>query len=137
MAVISPITTQAPVASAPAVSAPVSSAHVSSAVAGAPSAAAVRTAPAQQEHGSKQAVAEKPVQEKDVQQAINQANETLALQGSNESIAFTYEAKLGQLYVQIKDQTTGDVVREIPSKDFIKHQIAIREMIGLLLDKKG
>jgi len=41
------------------------------------------------------------------------------------------------LYVKIVDQNSGAVVREIPSKDFIRHQIALREMIGLILDKKA
>jgi len=61
----------------------------------------------------------------------------LANSGSNETISFAYEEKLNQLYVKIVDQNSGAVVREIPSKDFIRHQIALREMIGLILDKKA
>jgi len=84
-----------------------------------------------------QAVADKPVLEADVKKAVDGANRALVMQGSNETISFTYEEKLNQLYVQIRDQNTGEVVREIPSKDFIRNQVAMREMIGLILDKLG
>ena len=78
---------------------------------------------------------EQPITEKEVQQAINEI--TSALAGSNESIGFNYEEKLGQLYVQVTDNVSGEVIRELPSKDFIKHKLAMQEMIGLLLDKQA
>lgn len=78
--------------------------------------------------------AEKPITEKDLQKAINEI--TSSLSGLNESIGFNYEKKLGQLYVQVTDNATGAVIREVPSKDFIKHKLAMQEMIGLLLDKQ-
>jgi len=125
MAVISPITTQAPVASTPLVSSAVGAPVASVQKKQAPP---VQQAPVQQE---------KPVTEKSVQEAVNQANQMLASSGSNETISFAYEEKLNQLFVKIVDQNSGDVVREIPSKDFIRHQIALREMIGLILDTKA
>jgi len=120
MAVITPITTQAPVASTPMVNAT----------------AAVSTAPVQQrvapQSSNVQNIQREPaVTEKSVQAAVNKANQMLASAGSNETISFAYESKLNQLYVKIVDQNSGAVVREIPSKDFIRHQIALREMIGL------
>ncbi len=71
----------------------------------------------------------------DVQKAVQQANAQLA--GSNESITFGYEEKLGQLVVQVTDKSTGAVIRQLPSRDFIQHQIFMREMIGLFLDKQA
>ncbi|WP_018293472.1 flagellar protein FlaG [Mariprofundus ferrooxydans] len=82
-----------------------------------------------------QARPEQKVSLKDVQQAVNNANASLP--GSNESISFGYEEKLGQLYVQVTDKQSGAVIREIPSKEFIKHSVFMREMIGLLLDKRA
>jgi len=78
---------------------------------------------------------EQPVSKADVSRAVAQANSEFS--GSKETIGFGYEEKLGQLYVQVKDKTTGEVIREIPSKEFIRHQIAMREAIGMILDKKG
>jgi len=125
MAVIFPITTQIPVASTPMVGSP-AAAPVQQRV---PQQAAVQV--------QKASVPQEQPTEKSVEQAINQANQMLAAAGSNETISFTYEAKLDQLYVKIVDQNSGKVVREIPSKEFIRSQIAMREMIGLILDKKA
>ena len=73
------------------------------------------------------------ISEKDVQQAISQVTSNIGK--SNESIGFSYEEKLGQLFVLVTDNKSGEVIREVPSKDFIKHKLAMQEMIGLLLDK--
>ncbi|MDX8407242.1 MAG: flagellar protein FlaG [Mariprofundaceae bacterium] len=78
---------------------------------------------------------ERKVSEQEVRQQVAKAN--VEISGSNENISFGYEAKLGQLYVQVTDAKSGEVIREIPSKDFIQHRVAMREMIGLLLDKKA
>ncbi|WP_238701319.1 flagellar protein FlaG [Mariprofundus erugo] len=78
---------------------------------------------------------ERNISEQDVQRAVQQANS--ALPGSNESIAFGYEEKLGQLFVQVTDKNSGEVIREIPSKEFLQHRVFMREMIGLLLDKQA
>jgi len=75
------------------------------------------------------------VSEQELKQAIQQANQSFA--GSNESVSFTYEEKLGQLFVQITDSTSGEVIREVPSKEFIQHQVAMKELVGLLLDKQA
>ncbi|EAU55673.1 flagellar protein FlaG [Mariprofundus ferrooxydans] len=82
-----------------------------------------------------QAKPEQKASLKDVQQAVQQANASLP--GSNEAISFGYEEKLGQLYVQVTDKHSGAVIREIPSKEFIQHSVFMREMIGLLLDRKA
>jgi flagellar protein FlaG len=76
-----------------------------------------------------------PISVKDVQQAISEVTNSLGK--ANESIGFSYEKKLGQLFVLVTDSSSGEVIREVPSKDFIKHKLAMQEMIGLLLDKKA
>jgi flagellar protein FlaG len=78
---------------------------------------------------------EQAVTEHQVQQAVSEAN--LAFSGNNESVAFSYEKKLGLLFVQVTDNQSGEVIREIPSKDFIKHHLAMHEMVGLILDKEA
>jgi flagellar protein FlaG len=78
---------------------------------------------------------EQKVSLQDVQKAVAQANAQLA--GSNETISFGYERQLGQLVVQVTDKASGKVIRQLPSKEFIQHQIFMREMIGLFLDKKA
>lgn len=78
---------------------------------------------------------EKPITERDVQKAIAEATQDLG--GASETIGFSYVEKINRLYVQIKDNASGEVIREIPSKEFIQHQIAMHEMVGMILDKKA
>ncbi len=80
-------------------------------------------------------VAEKQVSQEELKKVVSDAN--VEMSHSNESITFGYEEKLGMLYVQVTDSDSGEVVREIPSKEFIAHRIAMREMIGLLLDTQA
>jgi len=75
--------------------------------------------------------------DKAMKHAVQQANHLLVSQGSQRSISFGYEQKLGQMFVQIHDAATGVVVGEFPSKSQRAMQIAMRDMVGLILDKKG
>ncbi|MDQ6986369.1 MAG: flagellar protein FlaG [Mariprofundaceae bacterium] len=86
---------------------------------------ATQNAPVQQEK----------VSEKSVQQAVAQANIEIA--GGNEKIGFGYEKRLGQLYVQVLDKDTGEVIKEIPPKEFIEHQVFMKELAGILLDRNA
>ncbi len=88
----------------------------------------------QQIPAPQQAPAEPKVSEQVLKEVVQQANASFA--GSNEAVSFTYEEKLGQLFVQVTDSRSGEVIREVPSKEFIRHQVAMKEFIGLLLDKK-
>jgi len=75
--------------------------------------------------------------EQAVKQVVQEGNQALKAQGINHLVSFGYEAKLGELFVQIRDGVTGSVVGEFPSKDVRASRIAMREMIGLILDKQG
>lgn len=94
-------------------------------------------APVSTEQSTQQNVqtAERQVSSEELRRAVDEANREMA--SSNEAISFGYEEKLGMLYVQVTDSNSGEVVREIPSKDFIAHRVAMREMIGMLLDKQA
>jgi len=74
--------------------------------------------------------------ESKVAQAVEMSNNAL-INSNNESISFGYEKRLGLLFVQVTDKSTGEVLREIPSRDFIRNAIAMRESIGLMLNQKG
>jgi len=80
---------------------------------------------------------EASMSEQAVKGAIKQANQALQSQNVESSVSFGYEAKLGQMFVQIHDGATGSVIGEFPSKSARALQIAMNEMVGLLLDKKG
>jgi len=79
--------------------------------------------------------AEKKITEQEVRQVVQQAN--FEMVGSNEDISFGYEERIGLLYVTVTDKNSGEVIREIPSKEFIQHKVAMHELVGMLLDKQA
>ncbi|MDT3417895.1 MULTISPECIES: flagellar protein FlaG [Brevibacillus] len=58
------------------------------------------------------------------------------LQTSNTHLKFTLHEELNEYYVQIIDDQTQEVVREVPSKKILDLVAKIHEMIGLLVDEK-
>jgi len=132
MTTISTIIPSSPVFSS---SVPVSSPSVATVITpkAAPSSASSMAPAVAQQNIAQQSTAQQPSL-RDVQQAVKQAN--MSLPSSNESITFGYEEKLGQLIVQVSDKSTGRVIQQLPSKEFIQYQIYMKEMVGLLLDKQ-
>ncbi len=74
----------------------------------------------------------------DVRQAIKTANTEVKKTGSD--IRFSYSDVLGQLVVQVVDSTSGEVIGQIPSREFIAAVAAFRQMAdatGFILNRKG
>ena len=79
---------------------------------------------------------ETPVDHENLKNLIDRANTQMAAAG-NQHLSFGYEERLNRLYVQIKDNATGEVVREIPPRKLIEQQAAMSEMIGMILDRNA
>jgi len=58
------------------------------------------------------------------------------LQSTNTHLKFTLHEELNEYYVQVINEQTNEVVREIPSKKVMDMVAKMHEMIGLLVDEK-
>lgn len=58
------------------------------------------------------------------------------MQSSTTHIKFTLHEKLNEYYVQVVNDQTNEVIREIPSKKVMDMVAKMHEMIGLLVDEK-
>ena len=58
------------------------------------------------------------------------------LGSANTQLRFQFHEKLNEYYVTIVDSQTDEVVREIPSKKLMDIHAAMREFVGLLVDRK-
>ncbi|OQP02593.1 flagellar protein FlaG [Geobacillus sp. 44B] len=58
------------------------------------------------------------------------------LQPSRTSIKFELHDELQEYYVQIIDERTNEVIREIPPKKLLDMYAAMMEFVGLIVDKK-
>jgi len=58
------------------------------------------------------------------------------MEPSHTSLKFELHEKLNDYYVQVIDDNTKEVVREIPSKKVLDMYAAMREFMGLMIDEK-
>jgi flagellar protein FlaG len=58
------------------------------------------------------------------------------LRASNTHLKFQFHDELQEYYVAIVDDTTNEVVKEIPSKKLLDMYAAMTDYLGLLVDKK-
>jgi flagellar protein FlaG len=69
---------------------------------------------------------------KDVVQKLNEEMQSLRT-----SIRFGFDDKVEELYVSVIDTKTNEEIRKIPSEEALKLAAKMRELIGMLFDKKG
>ncbi|NRD79391.1 flagellar protein FlaG [Bacillus sp. BRMEA1] len=58
------------------------------------------------------------------------------LKDSNTQLVYKYHDELKEYYVAIVDENTNQVVQEIPSKKLLDIYAAMKEYLGILVDKK-
>ncbi|CAM3520963.1 flagellar protein FlaG [Brevibacillus invocatus] len=58
------------------------------------------------------------------------------LQATNTHLKFTLHEELNEYYVQVINEESNEVVKEIPSKKVMDMVAKMHEMIGLLVDEK-
>ncbi|MCH9814185.1 MAG: flagellar protein FlaG [Epsilonproteobacteria bacterium] len=67
-----------------------------------------------------------------VSQEFNQMSNTLNL-----DVKFAYNDKIDTVYVNVTDKNTGQVIRKLPSEDAMKIKESMKDLVGVLFDKKG
>lgn len=82
---------------------------------------------------------EQPVEDKQLpiekaQQMTDSMNKFL--ESTNTQLRFKLHNELNEYYVTIVDAKTDEVVREIPSKKLMDMHAAMKEFVGLLIDRK-
>ncbi|MED1952368.1 flagellar protein FlaG [Brevibacillus centrosporus] len=58
------------------------------------------------------------------------------LETTNTHVKFTLHDKLNEYYVQVINDQTNEVIREIPSKKMMDMVAKMHEMVGLLVDER-
>ncbi|MDN4072030.1 flagellar protein FlaG [Fictibacillus terranigra] len=74
------------------------------------------------------------VAKKDLEKMISGVNDLLL--PTHTSSKFVLHEKLNDYYVQVIDDNTKEIVREIPSKKFLDMYASMLDFVGLFIDKK-
>lgn len=80
-------------------------------------------------------IGETQVSKEDLARTIQAMNEFL--NPAHTSVKFELHEKLNEYYVTIVDDSTQEIVREIPSKKFLDMYAAMTEFVGLMVDRKA
>ncbi len=54
----------------------------------------------------------------------------------NIDVSFEYNPELRESYISIKDNDTGKVIRKIPSEEALKFREGMKELLGILFDRR-
>ena len=65
----------------------------------------------------------------DVQAALNMMHDV--------ALNFSVHESSGRVVVTVADEDTGEIIREIPSGEFLKLSVKLEEMFGILFDQKA
>lgn len=55
----------------------------------------------------------------------------------NVDLRFSVHKSSGQMMVTVTDESSGKVIREIPSREILELAAKIDEMVGMIFDQKG
>ncbi len=72
---------------------------------------------------------------KELQKVVEDLNR--AMNPLNTDLQFKFNNKIEELTVQVVDKKNNCVIREFPPKDALKLMEKMRELVGMLFDKKG
>ena len=53
------------------------------------------------------------------------------------SIRFGFDDKINELYISVIDTSNNQVIRKIPSEEAMRLAAKMRELVGMIFDKKG
>ncbi|MCM3338735.1 flagellar protein FlaG [Paenibacillus sp. MER TA 81-3] len=75
-----------------------------------------------------------PEDKLDLQKKVEELNESIA--NSGKEIHFKYHDDAKELYVEVVDRKTKEVIASLPPEFLIELSVKMKELIGLFLDKK-
>lgn len=53
------------------------------------------------------------------------------------NVKFGFDDKVGQMFVNIMERSTGKIIRRIPTEEAMKISEKMKEIVGMIFDKKG
>ncbi len=71
----------------------------------------------------------------ELQKIVKELNE--AMNPLNTDLEFKYNSKVDELMVLVIDKKNDKVIREFPPKEALRLMEKMRELVGMLFDKKG
>lgn len=72
----------------------------------------------------------------DMEKAVELANEKLKAANSTKQFSYSIHEATKQFVITIKDSVSGEVIKEVPSKESLDFFAKLQELSGILVDEK-
>ncbi len=72
---------------------------------------------------------------KSLEQTVQELNEQMDLLETN--VSFGYNDKISLMYVNVMEKSTGRSIRKIPTEEAMDLSAKMKEIVGMIFDKKG
>jgi flagellar protein FlaG len=95
---------------------------------------AKEVSPDKKEHSQQPKSQQETISKEKTEKIISSMNDFL--KASNTHLKFEFHDELQEFYVAIVDDTTNEIVKEIPSKKLLDMYAAMTDYLGLLVDRK-
>ena len=86
-----------------------------------------------EEHNSEEKVYVQELDKNGIIKIVDKLNESMKM--SNERVRFSYHEENNKIILRVTDSESGEVIREIPSRNVQKLHDHIQEYIGMLVDE--
>ncbi len=73
-----------------------------------------------------------PIKAEQVSQEFNDISKDLNL-----DVKFAYNAKIDTVYINVTDKNTGEIIKKLPTEEAMKIKESMKDLVGVLFDKKG
>ncbi len=72
------------------------------------------------------------VKPEEISQEFNAISKNLNL-----DVKFAYNAKIDTVYINVTDKNTGEIIKKLPTEEAMKIKESMKDLVGVLFDKKG
>jgi len=94
----------------------------------------IKIGPGRSQQQKSTEVSDYPINEKVVSEAVEKINR--ALEGTNRIFQYTIHEGTKDIMIKVIDETTKEVIKEIPPKKILDMIASMMEMAGLLVDER-
>ena len=70
-----------------------------------------------------------------LQSVVEHMNRTL--EAKSVSVRFSVDEQAGEIVVKVLDDTTGDVIRQLPSEESLRLSARLRDPLGVVFDQRA
>lgn len=84
------------------------------------------------EQNKKQDNETKSVEIENVSKEFNEMSKDLNL-----DVKFAYNAKIDTVYINVTNKNTGEIIKKLPTEEAMKIKESMKDLVGVLFDKKG